>query len=388
MSPPGGAVDYEYILVGGGLANGLIALALLDARPDVRLAIVERGPRLGGEHTWCFHPGDLPPAARRFVDPIVAHRWPGYELRFPGRTVEAATTYSAVTSERFASVLGDALARSPSARLVLGRGAARVEAHRVVVDDGEELRAEVVLDGRGPEPGRFAGRAGFQKFLGLELELMREHGLSLPTLMDATVEQRGGFRFMYTLPLGPRRLLIEDTTFAHAPGLDEPGLREAILAYADRAGLGAGRVVREERGVLPMPWAGLPDEPSASPMATGYRGGWFHPATGYSFPIALRLALHVAGRPASRLFDGHLAALHREHRRQVDFCEKLNRLLFNFFPDEEMWNVFDWFYRLPVEVVARFYALDLTMLDRARILVGRPPSGMSVGAAVARRFFS
>lgn len=388
MSGDRSAVDHEYVLVGGGLANGLIALALLDARPDVRLAIVERAAHLGGEHTWCFHASDLPPAARRFVEPLVVHRWPGYQLRFPARVHDVASPYSAVTSERFASVLGEAVSRRAGARLLLGRGAARVEPHRVVLEDGEELRGQVVLDGRGPEPGRFAGRAGFQKFLGLELEVDREPGLSWPILMDATVEQRGGFRFMYTLPLGPRRLLVEDTTFAHAPGLDEPRLREAILAYAERAGFGPARVVREERGVLPMPWAGLPDEPLASPMATGYRGGWFHPATGYSFPIALRVALHVAGRPASRLFDADLAALHREHRRQVDFCEKLNRLLFHLFPDAEMWNVFDWFYRLPAAVIARFYALELTTLDRARILVGRPPSGMSVGAAVARRFFS
>jgi len=378
----------EYVLVGGGLANGLCALALLDARPDVRLTIVERGPAPGGEHTWCFHASDVPAAARRFVEPLVVHRWPGYELRFPGRDRDVVSSYSAVTSERFASALGDAVARSPGARLILGRGAARVEPHRVVLEDGEELHADVVLDGRGPEPERFAGRAGFQRFLGLELELEREHGLGRPILMDATVEQRGGFRFMYTLPLGPRRLLVEDTTFAHAPALDEPRLREAILAYAERAGWEGARVVREERGVLPMPWAGLPDEPLASPMPIGYRGGWFHPATGYSFPVALRVALHVAGRPASRLFDADLAALHREHRRQVDFCEKLNRLLFHLFSDDEMWNVFDWFYRLSPAVVARFYALELTALDRARMLVGRPPSGMSVGAAVARRFFS
>ena len=39
-------------------------------------------------------------------------------------------------------------------------------------------------------------------------------------------------------------------------------------------------------------------------------------------------------------------------------------------------------FRLPESLVRRFYALELTALDRARILVGRPPRGMSLRAAV------
>jgi lycopene beta-cyclase len=40
------------LLVGGGLQNGLIALAVLRARPDARLCLIERDPTLGGERTW------------------------------------------------------------------------------------------------------------------------------------------------------------------------------------------------------------------------------------------------------------------------------------------------------------------------------------------------
>ncbi len=55
-------LDVDYALVGGGLQNGLLALALRAARPAARLALVERGATLGGNHTWCFHAGDLPAA--------------------------------------------------------------------------------------------------------------------------------------------------------------------------------------------------------------------------------------------------------------------------------------------------------------------------------------
>ena len=37
------ALDADLILVGGGLANGLLALRLRQQRPDLRLLIVEQG---------------------------------------------------------------------------------------------------------------------------------------------------------------------------------------------------------------------------------------------------------------------------------------------------------------------------------------------------------
>ena len=45
-------MDFDLILAGGGLANGLIALRLAATRPEVRVAIVEGGGQIGGNHTW------------------------------------------------------------------------------------------------------------------------------------------------------------------------------------------------------------------------------------------------------------------------------------------------------------------------------------------------
>ncbi len=112
--------------------------------------------------------------------------------------------------------------------------------------------------------------------------------------MDAAVRQEDGFRFVYTLPLSATRVLVEDTYFADGPQLDVPSLRQRALAYAHELGLAIARIGREETGILPLP--ALAAAPRASsPFRAGYAGGWFHPTTGYSFPIAARLALH--GRP-------------------------------------------------------------------------------------------
>ena len=76
-----------------------------------------------------------------------------------------------------------------------------------------------------------------------------------------------------------------------------------------------------------------------------------------------------------------LAGLARNHERQARFCRLLNWLLFCAYPQGERWQVLQRFYRLPEATIRRFYALDLTLADRARLLLGRPPGGLSWRAA-------
>ena len=81
----------ELILVGGGLANSLIAHRILMEHPDFPLLVVERGASLGANHTWSFHDSDLTADQRRWMGPLIAHRWSSHELRFPGRHRTIAT---------------------------------------------------------------------------------------------------------------------------------------------------------------------------------------------------------------------------------------------------------------------------------------------------------
>lgn len=370
------AAHVEYALVGGGLQNALIAMALAAREEPPAIALVERAGHLGGNHTWCFHAGDLPAGAGRWIEPLIAHRWTGHEVLFPTLRRRIDLPYAAITSERLDAVvrahLGDAVR--------LGRAARTVEAHRVVLEDGEEIRAEVVIEARGPGSGP-PGGCGYQKFLGVELGLARPHGLARPILMDATVAQIDGFRFVYVLPLAPDRLLVEDTYFSDGAALDRAALRQRAVAWAKSRGFAGAEVLREEEGVLPMPWRGegLP-RPSGSPLAAGYQGGWFHPATGYSFPVAARLAALVAEEDGERLFAGALDTLAARVRRQAAFARQLNRLLFRWCAPAARWQILERFYRLPEELIRRFYALELLPGDMARILIGRPPRGLSLRA--------
>lgn len=379
---------FEFALVGGGLANSLIALALLERRPETRLILIERESRIGGEHTWCFHERDVSEGLRSVVEDLVEFRWPGYEVRFPGLTRRLDSPYRGFGAERLAERVEQAFARAPHGELRKSTSASSIAPHVVELEGGERLEADWVIDARGPQPSEARGRAGYQIFLGRELELAAEHGLERPLVMDATVEQEGGYRFVYVLPLGPSRLLVEDTVFADGPELDEERFGERLDDYVRAAGWTVQKVIRDERGVLPMEFSGKgPAIHQEGLLQAGYAGGWVHPATGYSFPVAARLAAQLAacGEPGECL--DALRPLAQQIASQSRFGRVLNRLLFRWFPPTARVDIFRRFYRLPDDLIARFYALRMLRRDQFRILVGRPPRGMSFQArrSAARR---
>src|SRR5690606_6170353 len=173
---------------------------------------------------------------------------------------------------------------------------------------------------------------------------------------------------------------------------DRAAVRARALGHARARGLGPAEVVREEHGVLPMPWRGgpLPRPAAGEVLRAGVQGGWFHPATGYSFPVAVRLAALIGRLGPERLarggaVAGELAALAARVRRQAALCRQLNRMLFRWCAPERRWEVLARFYRLPEPTIRRFYALELAPADWARILVGRPPGGLSLRARLGRR---
>jgi lycopene beta-cyclase len=355
--------DVDYALVGGGLQAGLIALAVRAAQPRARIAIIERGAALGGNHTWCFHAGDVPRSAA-WLAPLVVKRWPGYDVAFPGHTRAIDGEYACVTSARL-----DEVVRGAVDELLVRTTALAIEADHVDTTRGP-LRARSVIDARGPAQ-LDGGSCGWQIFVGQEL-VVADHGLTRPIVMDATIAQVGGFCFMYVLPLAADRLLIEHTSFASAPYLDGAACRVAIASYAATRGWQLGELVREETGVLPLPGA-LDVAPPGAPLVAGYGGGYFHPVTGYSFPIATRLAIAIAtGSPHA------IAAFHRAHLAQLPFALRLNRMLFHWFAAEQRYHVLERFYRMPEATIRRFYALELTTFDRARFFLGRPPRGLSL----------
>lgn len=370
---------WDLILVGGGLANGLIAWRLRQLRPEVDLLLIEAGAQAGGNHTWSFHQDDLT-AEQQWIAPLVAHRWPGYEVRFPALTRALEGGYLSITSERFAAVIAQALGD----RLLLNTPVASLTPGSVTLANGERLSAAAVIDGRGYQPSPHL-TIGFQSFLGQQWRLSQPHGLTRPLLMDATVDQSAGYRFVYTLPLSADEVLIEDTHYIDRATLSSDRARQHIQEYAQRQGWQLAQLQREEQGNLPITLAGdchaFWREKAGQPCS-GLRAGLFHSTTGYSLPQAVALADLIARQPnldAAALFNLLHAYAQRQWRRQR-FFRLLNRMLFLAGRADRRWQVMQRFYRLNPGLIARFYAGQLRLTDMARILTGKPP--VPVGEAL------
>ncbi|MBI5609107.1 MAG: lycopene beta-cyclase CrtY [Deltaproteobacteria bacterium] len=370
----GDATPFDFLLLGGGLQACLIILAVRQRQPMASIAVIEAGERLAGNHTWCLHDGDVTGPAREWLWPALSARWPGYTVRFPGYLRSVPLSYSAVTSQDLGERAAAALRQGPH-DLRLATTGQVLDDHRVQLGTGEVLRGRrlVVATGRADMPRNLGG---WQTFLGIELVTPRPHGLQQPILMDATVAQVGGFRFLYVLPLAPDRLLVEDTCFADAPDLNLAERRQGVLAYAERHDWLPAAEVRCETGVLPMPWR-LPPQPATNHVRAGVAGGWFHPLTGYSLPWAAAVAEHLAQRdPGEPLGDGW-RALQQQHRRQQRLPLLLNWALFRMAEPAARTAMLDLFYRRDASTIGRIYALRHTWRDTLALFAGRPPRGMA-----------
>ncbi len=380
-------MDCDVALVGGGLSAGLIALALRRERPEARVKIIETGETFGGNHTWSSFQTDLSAEGAALAAPLIAHRWSENSIRFPSLRRSFDAGYQSATSERLHRALLDAV---PEEDRHLGVPVVAVTADQVVLGNQQVIRAGAVIDARGQKLSPHLD-LGFQKFVGQEVELEAPHGLRGPIIMDATVDQHDGYRFVYVLPFDERTLLIEDTYYADGPALDRGAIVERINAYAAQQGWRIARVLRQEDGVLPIAIDGdirahLAQYPEGV-APVGMAAALFHPVTGYSFPDAVRLALFIAKLPdlSGAAIDRAVRAYAADRWEERGFYRMLNKMLFRVAEPDKRWKVLQRFYGLDAKLVARFYASHSTIFDKVRILTGKPPVPFFRAVAVVMR---
>ena len=373
----------DFAIVGGGLAGGLIALALRRARPDLSVVLIEAGEDLGGNHRWSWFASDLSADGEALLKGFRRSEWDdGYDVCFPGHARRLGTPYRSLASADF-----DAGLRRELAPGTIRQGAvAELTERGVTLASGETLPARTVIDCRGPAPApQLTG--GWQVFMGRQLRTDRPHGIERPTIMDARVAQPDGYRFVYVLPLSAQEIFIEDTYYQDSPKLDRRALSSRIDAFCAEHGW-EGEPLTHETGVLPVITGGdftryQAAQRTPGVAVAGARGGFVHPLTSYTLPFAVETALAVAadadlpGAQLAAMLEGRA----RAHWRATKFYRRLGAMLFGAAKPDQRYRVFERFYRLPESLIERFYAGRSTRLDRARILCGKPP--VPIGGALA-----
>lgn len=382
------SVECDIAILGGGLAGCLIALALHNQQPEVRTIIVEKGQKLGGNHIWSFFDSDIAGDHKYLVQPLIAHSWRDYDVIFPEHRRHLDALYNSITSDKLDEVTRKSL---PEGSLYLGEEVLAASANTVVTASGKRIKAGAVIDARGTGDSEHL-TGGWQKFMGQHLKLSKPHGLTRPIVMDASVEQVDGYRFVYCLPFGTHDIFVEDTYYSDSPDLDTQALSARITSYASDRGWDIAKVEYSETGVLPVVTGGdfkaYWDSTGPKTAKAGARAALFHPLTSYSLPDAVRFAHHIAAM--DDLSEAAIADTAYNYAHQLwsknSYYRLLSKMLFEAADPQDRYIILQRFYTLPQKLIKRFYAGQSTLFDKLRILAGKPPVRISRAlAAILKR---
>lgn len=385
-------------LLGAGLHNQLLALRLLQRFGNsVSIELFDNRDELEIKRTISGHTTDIPAGMHMFLQPYWTRVWPSYDVHFGSYSRRVPIPYASLNLQVIAEELKSAAQEKPeSLQIHLGRSWTRSEIAQMHTPD-------LILDSTPQNLERkHALPQGVQQFVGRCFRFPKEHGIALPTVVDARVPQNNGFCFMYILPFSSHELFLEDTRLleeAQPHTSFERGLADFVFQKFN-AKLDELEVVFEEAGALPIPLtAGLlnptadrcikdegraPQELSRV-LNVGFASGAFHPTTGYSLPFALRsilaleqdIARHLReGSPQKPIALAETGKCQRTCIRSWGTFLLFNLFFFRAFSPAQRVNCFAYFYRLPRWFIARFYAGDLAFRHLALFLMRPPPKSL------------
>lgn len=355
------------LIAGGGLAGALAALAMARHRPDVPLLIVEEAGTFGGTGMRSFSDAELGEAGAELIGAAAIARWPGIYLSFPGMNRNLRLNWSGFAGADLHQALVGTL---DAKQYRLGTKIVAVREDAIVLDDGEELKAEGAIDARGT-----ASLSMLELLHEARLErdyvFTAPHRVDRPVLIDANVAQDGALRFMRCVPLDDLRLAVSDVMVSERIQPDaEAGAR--LDAYVAARGWQGPRHAGEQVSVRPLPYGGdfaaFWRLGGARVAKLGRRGGFIHPLTGRTLGDAVTNAMLL-----TRQRDFSAGALHdlfeaeaRQAWRKREPLREVTAALAATRPEDRR-DLLARLYALSPRTIAALNADELGWLDRRRV---------------------
>ncbi|HEY5711118.1 MAG TPA: lycopene beta-cyclase CrtY [Allosphingosinicella sp.] len=355
------------VIAGGGLAGSLAALAMARMRPDVPLLIVEESARFGDTRPRAFADGELDPEGLDLLGPLSEHRWPGFYVAFPGFSRNLKADQSGIASDAVHKAM---LATLDPKQYRLGTRVVAVREDALVLDGGETIKAEGAIDARGVANLSMLDLL-YEARLERDYLFKTPHRVDRPVMIDATVDQAGGLRFVQCLPLAEDRLVLADVCISERAQPDEQA--EARLdAYVATRGWQRRKLLSEWTAVRPLPFGGdfaaFWRLGGARVAKLGLRGGFFHPLSGRTVADAARNALLLArqadfsGDALHDLFEDEARTLWKKR----EFLRSVTAAIAQAKPEERR-GLIESLFRLDPGVIGRLRADRLGMIDRMRV---------------------
>ena len=359
--------DVDLVILGGGCAGLSLASRLADARSPLRVVVLEARSGYVDDRSWCFWRPE-----RHDLSHLVSKSWSSWTFAgADGRTSTRSIPGLHYQYIRGSDFYSDALRRVASSTSISIRTGVQVVAIERLADglrvqtDSGAVTARWVVDTR---PRRLPSMI-YQCFVGVEIEADAPLPFDIDEagLMTGMRSDGDGLGFTYILPLTQTGALIEWTRFSAVP-LPEVELLASLDTVLAALGLASARVIRRERGVLPMGRA--PELPEVVPgvVHAGMGGGALRAASGYAFLRIQGWAEHCA----RELQSGRAPVEHPAEpwdRREMDriFLQAIRVQ-----PEKTADYFLALASRVPAERLVRFLSDQATIGDYARIIASLP----------------
>ncbi|MEO1086775.1 MAG: lycopene cyclase family protein [Acidobacteriota bacterium] len=367
------AERFDVVILGAGLAGSSLAVRLAEPRlSHLRVAVLEPRTEFLDDRTWCsWRTGDHP------FQKDVGASWRRLEVRWPGGSIriEPGTPYDCLSARRFYDAVLPRLGAAPNISLRLGASALGVDpgsgpGPAVVEHGGGRIAADCVFDSRPPDT---PSGALVQHFLGWEIETEAPRfDAGCATLMDFDVDAESAIHFVYVLPFGPRRALVESTWIEPTPRRDVDYGGHLRRWIADHVEPGPWRVVREERGCLPMTGALRPARAPSRHVPLGVRGGALRPSSGYAFARIQRASNRMADALMGDEWRVRGVRPPRLDGRLDAFMDRVFLGYLRRYPERAPALFADLFTRCSADRLVRFLAGTGGLRDRAAVMASLP----------------
>ncbi|MGB3632852.1 MAG: lycopene cyclase family protein [Rubrobacteraceae bacterium] len=369
---------YEYVILGAGCAGLSLCRYLLEQGATEPILILDQKSEFADDRTWCFWDVEPTPFSH-----LANKQWGSWAIHAAGDIVEQKTErypYQCLTAADFYRSVLEKISHHKNVTLQLGEPVESCKEHEgetFIQTTQNTYTARYVFDGRGLPPNspmfeeaRIKAVWVPQKFVGLRIR-SREPVFDPErcTLMDFSVSQERGLRFVYVLPFSEREALVENVYLSEAKiSVDE--YRDELESYLSVVyGIFPDDYVvdGEERGYIPMTDYAFPRKFGERTYSIGMLGGESRPSTGYTF---LRIQ-----RYCRALAENVVAGREPPQRVEAARYKLLDKIFLRFMKEhpEKCPGVYRrMFTGLPADTLVRFLTEKSTLLEDLRLVLAMP----------------
>ncbi|MEO1662770.1 MAG: lycopene cyclase family protein [Pseudomonadota bacterium] len=274
---------YRLAIIGGGCAGLSLASELIRIGFPGRIVIIEPRSNYENDRTWCFWASE-----NHKQSYLVSKRWSNWDISTAtvcARHQGNKLSYQQIRSIDFYTAMMKQLETASSIKLKLGVKAEAVIEKTDYVQiktEADVYSADFAIDTRPPSFKDNSAQV-WQVFSGGEVETVTpcfdSKSAGLMTQMQA---DENGLKFLYILPQSDRRALIQTTLFSLRkidPTALDPIFMEDLTTVID----GPLKILRWERGLLPMGLNLPPQIMKSRVLKAGLPGGALRASSGYAF---------------------------------------------------------------------------------------------------------